>query len=207
MGDMAGSTWRVPARVETRRLVLRCYSLEDVAAMDEVIPANREHLEEFMEWARSEPIGTKARTELVEKFIAGYKAGTDFTMGIFTRDAGEYIGGTGYHVRDDHLEIGYWLAGDRRGHGIMTEAAAALTRVALQFAFSPFVAICCEPANERSKGVPRRLGYAFAGMRELDGVEHEQYRLSSDAFLDSAASAEPRPAIFDALGSPLAWPQ
>ena len=43
--------WRVPARIETERLVLRPYALDDVPAMDEVIPANRDHLIEFMAWA------------------------------------------------------------------------------------------------------------------------------------------------------------
>lgn len=203
---MAERNWRVPARIETARLVLRCYELGDVAAMDGVIPANREHLLEFMAWAEFEPIGTEKRTELVERFIAGYKDGSDFTMGMFDRATGEYIGGTGYHVREDHLEIGYWLAADRQGQGLMTEAAAALTRVALQFAFSPFVAICCDPANGRSRGVPRRLGYAMVGMRELDGAHHESWQLTQETFLDSPASAGAHPHLFDGLGAPLAWP-
>lgn len=198
--------WRVPARIETERLVLRAYSLDDVPAMDEVIPANRDHLLEFMAWAQHEPIGTENRRAYVERSIAEFKAGTELTMGMFIRANGEFIGGTGYHVHDDHLEIGYWIAENRQGAGLMTEAAGALTRVALQFAGVPFVEICCDPANERSKGVPRRLGFAFTGTREVDGVQHEQYRLTQEAFLDSPASAEPRPQLFDGIGSPLAWP-
>jgi RimJ/RimL family protein N-acetyltransferase len=203
---MTQRNWRVPARIETERLVLRCYQPEDAALMDEVIPANREHLLEFMVWARDEPIGAENRALLVERFIAGYKDGTEYTMGIFTRDCEEYIGGTGFHVREDHLEIGYWIAAASEGQGLVTEAAGALTRVALQFAFAPFVAICCDPANARSRGIPQRLGYEQAGMKEVDGLPHEFWRLSTDAFLDSPASAEPRPQVFDGIGSPLAWP-
>ena len=203
---MAQRMWRVPARIETERLTLRCYVPEDAEAMDEVIPANREYLLEFMAWAEVEPIGAENRRSLVAKFIEDFKAGTDeYTMGVFTKD-GAYLGGTGYHVREDHLEIGYWLAEDAQGQGLMTEAAGALTRVALQYAFAPFVAICCDPANTRSKGIPLRLGYAFAGTRELEGVDHEQYQLTQEAFLDSPASAEPRPHLFDGIGSPIPWP-
>ena len=208
--DVKQRKWRVPARIETERLVVRCYEPDDALAMDEVIPANREYLLEFMAWAHDEPIGMDNRRGLVEKFIAGYADGSDFTMGVFTRGSAdgagnEYIGGTGYHVRDDHLEIGYWLAEDAQGQGLMTETAAALSRVALQFAFAPFVAICCHPANVRSRGVPKRLGYSLNGMKDVDGEPHEFWQLTQAAFLDSPASAEARPEIYDANGSPLAW--
>jgi len=204
---MAERRWRVPARIETARLVLRCYEPGDAATMDVVIPANRDYLLEFMAWARDEPIGEENRRALVDKFIADYKAGTaEYTMGLFTRDGGEYIGGTGYHVREDHLEIGYWIAEDAQGQGLMTEAAGALTRVALQYSSAPFVAICCHPANVRSKGVPMRLGYTLNGAKDVDGEPHEFWQLTQEAFLDSPASAEPRPHLFDGIGSPLAWP-
>lgn len=203
---MAGRRWRVPARIETERLTLRCYVPADAGAMDEVIPANRAHLIEFMTWAEAEPIGPDNRRALVEKFIADYKAGTDeFAMGIFTHDE-EYIGGTGYHAHEDHLEIGYWLAEHAQGHGLVTEAAGALTRVALQLAFSPFAEICCDPSNLRSQGVPRRLGYSRCGFREVEGRTQEVWQLTEEAFPDSPASAEPYPQLFDANGSPTAWP-
>ena len=203
---MAQPKWRVPARIETERLTLRCYVPDDAEPMDEVIPANRAYLLEFMAWAEDEPIGPENRRALVAKFIADFKAGTDeYTMGVFTKD-GDYIGGTGYHVHDDHLEIGYWLAENAQGQGLMTEAAGALSRVALQFAFAPFVAICCDPANLRSKGVPRRLGFELAGLTDVHGAPHEFWRLTEEGFLDSPASAEPRPHLFDGIGSPLSWP-
>jgi len=207
---MVERMWRVPARIETERLVLRCYVSGDAAAMDEVIPANREHLLTFMPWARDEPLSAEQRAALIERFIAEYNEGSDFTMGIFTRGesthgGGQYIGGTGMHVREDHLEIGYWIAEQAQGHGLVTEAAGALTRVALQFAFAPFVAICCDPENIRSRGVPQRLGYALSGMTAVDGEDHECWQLTQSAFLDSPASAEPKPLLYDANGSPVAW--
>ncbi len=109
-------------------------------------------------------------------------------------------------MREDHLEIGYWLAEHAQGQGLMTEAAGALSRVALQFAHAPYVAICCHPANARSRGVPKRLGFALTGMKDVDGEPHEFWQLTQEAFLDSPASAEPRPQIDDANGSPLSWP-
>ena len=211
---MAGTLWRIPARIHTARLTLRQYTLGDVGAMDEVIPANRSHLETYLPWAREEPIGTDKRTELVTDFIAKFAAREDFTMGIFDRATGAYLGGTGLHTRQGPgvLEIGYWLAADAQGKGLMTEAAAALTRVAFSFAHAPRVEIRCEPGNERSRGVPRRLGFTLEDTRVgpcgSDQREElaEIWVLDTVTFPDSAASAAPRPALQDANGDTLAWP-
>lgn len=202
---MAEPKWRVPARIETTRLVLRCYSLDDVPAMDTVIPANRDHLKLFLPWAVEEPIGTDKRTQIVEEFIAKYTARADFTMGIFDRETGEYIGGTGYHTRQGPgvLEIGYWLAENRQGEGLMTEAAAALARVGISYAFADRVEIRCELANGRSKNVARRIGFALEAVVD----DSEVWVITRDTFPDSAASAAPRPRIFDAIGSELTWPE
>lgn len=201
---MVAPRWRVPARIETSRLTLRAYSLDDVPAMDAVIPANREHLKTFLPWALEEPIGTQRRIEIVTEFIDKYAAGDDFTMGIFDRESGAYIGGTGFHTRQgpEVLEIGYWLAEDEQGKGLMTEAAAALTRVAISFAFARRVEIRCELMNTRSRNVPGRLGFALEKVED----DNEVWLLTAETFLDSAASAAPRPAISDSNGSPLQWP-
>ena len=211
---MADTPWRIPSRIVTERLTLRSYLLADVPAMDEVIPANRAHLETFLPWAREEPIGTEKRAELVADFAAKFAAREDFTMGIFDRETGNYIGGTGFHTRQGPgvLEIGYWLAEDAQGKGLMTEAAAALTRVAFSFAHAPRVEIRCEPANERSRGVPQRLGFvledtrmAVCGSDEREELA-EIWVLTSATFPDSAASAAPFPDVYDANGDALAWP-
>jgi len=211
---MAERRWRVPARIETARLVLRCYEPADAATMDVVIPANKTHLETFMPWATDEPLGTDKRRELVDKFIADYKAGDDFVMGIFDRASGAYLGGTGLHTRQgpDVLEIGYWLAEDAQGHGFMTEGAAALTRVAITYTGAPRVEIRCDPVNVRSRNVPQRLGFQLEDTRVAacgaDGHQElaEIWVLTPNSFLDAAASAAPLPHLFDGIGSPLAWP-
>jgi RimJ/RimL family protein N-acetyltransferase len=212
---MSQQPWRIPARIETERLVLRCYALDDVAAMDEVIPANKAHLETFLPWAREEPVGTERRTDLVTEFIAKYRAREDFTMGIFDRDTGAYLGGTGFHTRQGPgvLEIGYWLAETAQGRGLMTEAAAALARVAFSYAHAPRLEIRCEPANSRSRAIPARLGFALEDTRVgpcgSDGRDElqEVWVLTTATFADAPASAAPRPRLVDALGSVLAWPE
>lgn len=60
-------------------------------------------------------------------------------------------------------EIGYWIGGDYEGKGLVTVACRAL----LDHAFSDLglqrVQIRVEPANERSKAIPKRLGFQHEG--------------------------------------------
>ncbi len=214
---MPRDQWTAPARIETERLVLRCYTLDDIPALDTVVPANRERLITYLPWAEHEPLAPSARRETVQGFIDGFAAGSDFTLGIFDRATGAYLGGTGLHLRvhlpPDTLEIGYWLAADAEGKGLMTEAAAALTWVALAAMRAKRVEIHCDPANTRSRAVPARLGYVLEDTRHGpcggDGREalQEIWAITRGTFAGSPASATPRPAIHDAAGHAMDWPQ
>lgn len=210
---MPGQTWQMPDAVRTERLLLRNYVPGDVPAMDAVIPANRAHLATFLPWARDEPVGRARRAELVAQFRREFAARQTFTFGIFLTE-GSYIGGTGLHARigPGALEIGYWIARDDQGHGYVTEAASALTRVGLFYAGAGRIEIRCEPENARSRRVPERLGYRLVDTRVDacggDGREElvEIWEMTVDAFWTSTAAEHVRPALRDAAGKDLPWP-
>ena len=62
------------------------------------------------------------------------------------------------------VEAGYWLRADSTGHGYATEATACLSRLAFTELGAGHVAICHDPTNEASGGVPRRLGFRRLGV-------------------------------------------
>jgi ribosomal-protein-serine acetyltransferase len=66
-------------------------------------------------------------------------------------------------VGADTIEVGYWLHADATGHGYATEATAALVRAVFDHLGAPRVAICHDPVNAASGGVPRRLGFRRVG--------------------------------------------
>ena len=107
-----------------------------------------------------EPTALAALAERLAGYRAAFESGADFSYGIFDRDD-QVVGGAGIHRRGatEVLEIGYWLRADRVGRGLMTEAVEALTRVAFETLGAERVEIRCDPHNERSHAVPRRLGY------------------------------------------------
>jgi RimJ/RimL family protein N-acetyltransferase len=150
-----------PYRIETERLVIRCYDPRDASPLKEAIDSSLEHLRPWMPWAESEPQTLEAKTELLRGFRSGFDAGENFVYGIFSRDESEVLGGTGLHPRIDPggLEIGYWVRASSTRKGIVTESTAALTRVGFEVCRADRIEIRIEPGNDASFGVPRKLGF------------------------------------------------
>ncbi|MCB9685466.1 MAG: GNAT family N-acetyltransferase [Alphaproteobacteria bacterium] len=150
-------------RIETDRLVLRPWEQADVPDLLALQRENQEHLAPTMPWARTLPtldelLGT------VRSFLRSFLEADDLVYGIFLPD-GTPIGGTGLHPRigPDGLEIGYWISKRHEGLGLVTEAAGALTRLALEVHRKQVVEIHCDPRNTRSAAIPARLGYTHVG--------------------------------------------
>jgi RimJ/RimL family protein N-acetyltransferase len=151
-----------PYRIETPRLVLRCWEPRDAPLLKDALDSSLEHLRPWMPWARYEPEPLEAKVDLLRRFRGSFDLGQDFVYGIFSREESEVLGGTGLHTRvgDDAFEIGYWIRASRTREGLATEAAAALTRVAFDVCEADRVEIRVDPANERSLAVPQKLGFA-----------------------------------------------
>ena len=150
-----------PYRVVTERLVLRCWEPRDAALLKEAVDASIDHLLPWMPWAADEPQPLEAKVDLLRQFRGNFDLGADFVYGIFEPDESAVVGGTGLHTRlgPEVYEIGYWIHADRSGHGYAREATAALTRVAFELTPKERIDIRCDPANERSRAIPRALGY------------------------------------------------
>jgi RimJ/RimL family protein N-acetyltransferase len=150
-----------PYRIETERLVIRCYEPEDAAMLKEAIDSSLDHLRPWMPWARFEPQTLDEKVELLRGFRSRFDADEDFAYGVFAADESRQIGGAGLHQRggDGSLEIGYFLRADATGRGLATEVTAVLARVAVEKCGVERVDVQVDPANERSLRIPRRLGF------------------------------------------------
>ena len=150
-----------PYRIETERLVIRCYEQRDAPLLKEAIDSSLEHLRPWMPWAHQEPQTLEEKLDLIRHFRANFDSGDNFTCGIFNPDETEVLGGTGLHPRigPGGLEIGYWVRASAIRQGFVTESSAALTRAGFEVCDADRIEIRIEPRNEVSKGVPRKLGY------------------------------------------------
>jgi RimJ/RimL family protein N-acetyltransferase len=169
-------------RIETARLVLRCWDPADAGLMKEAIDTSLDHLRPWMPWAAAEPSTLEQKRQLLARFAEDFARGDDAVYGIFEPDERRVVGGTGLHPRLDGnaREIGYWIRADATGRGLGSESTAALTRVAFEVDEVEWMEIHCDPANHRSAAIPRRLGYDLAD--GLDGNGHLVFRMPRDAY-------------------------
>jgi RimJ/RimL family protein N-acetyltransferase len=154
-----------PYRIETDRLVIRCWEPEDAPLLKEAVDSSLDHLRPWMPWAQFEPQTLDEKLELVRSFRGQFDLGTNFTYGLFDPDESRALGGSGLHPRggEESLEIGYWIRADAIGRGLATEVAAVLTRVGFEQFGLTRVDISVDPENERSLAIPRKLGYVEEG--------------------------------------------
>lgn len=78
---------------------------------------------------------------------------------------------------NNKTELGYWLAQNMQGKGIITKSTAALTRYAFHKLGMNRVQIKVATGNTRSEAIPIRLGFVFEGIERqgewLNGSYHD----------------------------------
>lgn len=154
----------LPDELPTQRLVLRRWRRADAPLLKAAIDANLAHLQQWMPWAKAEPSPLDVIEARLERFEDEFDSGKEWLYSIRRRGTNDVLGGTGLHPRvgPGGVEIGYWLQASATGNGFASEAAEALTRVALRQPDFERVEIRCDPRNAASAAVPRRLGYRHA---------------------------------------------
>ncbi len=204
-----------PYRIETERLVIRCYDpARDAPLLKEAVDSSIEHLLPWMPWAKNEPQTLDEKVGLLRQFRSGFDADDNYGYGVYSRDEARQLGGTGLHKRGgpDSLEIGYFLRADATGQGYATELAAVLTRVGFEICGVVRMDVQVEPSNERSLKIPRRLGYTLEGTlrRRLEPTEaggpwrdSMLFTMLSDELAGSACAAYDYVA-YDVTGTQLA---
>ncbi|MBE0636283.1 GNAT family N-acetyltransferase [Candidatus Bipolaricaulota bacterium] len=148
-------------RVETDRLVIRCWEPRDAKLSKEAIDTSREHLRAWMPWADAEPDPLGVVINRLRHFRAMFDLDKDYVYAIFNKDETQVLGGSGLHTRlgENAREIGYWIHVDHIDRGYATEVSAALTRVAFEIDGMDRVEIHCSPLNLASVSVPRKIGF------------------------------------------------
>ena len=169
---------------------------------------SRDHLRPFMLWADRGPESFGEVVDKLRLFRSWFDAGEDFFFGVFSRDDGTCVGGTGLHPRvgKGGLEIGYWVHANHLRKGYATEVAGALTRAAFELGRMRWVEIRCATRNIPSAAVPPKLGFVHeATLKErlvLPNGEVDDVLVFTMLSRDYATSAAKRIAYtaFDGAG-------
>lgn len=166
-------------RIETERLVIRCYAPKDARLLKKAIDASLEHLLPWMPWAHHEPENLEKKTARLRMYRGQFDLGTDYVFGIFNKEEDELIGSSGLHTRvgEKAREIGYWINANHINKGYATETAKALTVVGFEVEDLDRIEIHCAPNNFSSLNVPKKLGYlheATLKERHVDALGKKQ---------------------------------
>lgn len=194
-------------RIETKRLVVRCYNPSDASMLAESVTESLEHLRPWMPWVYNEPEPIEEKIQRLKIFRGNFDLGQNFTYGIFNPEGTRLLGGTGLHSRlgESELEIGYWIHKDYVNRGLVTESTAALIKVAFELIHIHRLEIHCDPGNSASAAVPRKLGFTHEGTlraktRFLDGWSDSMIWGLLEAEYPDSPSARAEIKAFDANG-------
>jgi len=158
----------VEPRAICKDAILRPFAVGDLDELHAAIEANREHLAQWLPWARRQQrAGTLEFLRAAERQAAAHDG-----VQLAIVEHGRIVGSVGFHAIDwarGFTSIGYWLAADAQGRGLATAAV----RACIDQAFGPWqldrIEIRAAPENLRSRAIPQRLGFRELGV--LRGVE------------------------------------
>jgi ribosomal-protein-serine acetyltransferase len=147
----------------------------DVDELYALIDANRDYLAQWMPWAQGQT--REGTLDFVRETKRKADANEGLELALIEDD--EIVGMVGLHVAEPHNQgarVGYWLAEDRQGRGLVTRAVTVLVSHAFEELGFNRIEIRAAPGNAPSRAIPERLGFVEEGiLRQAERVG-EGYR-------------------------------
>jgi ribosomal-protein-serine acetyltransferase len=171
-----------------KEIVLKLPTYRNADELFALVDRNRAYLKQFLPW-----VDHNLKVEDSKRFIhncrSQHKAGMGFSLCIFYQN--KIVGTLGLHHIDTvnyRTELGYWLAEDQQGKGIMHRSCQAFITYVFETLKLHRIDIECAIDNPASQQVAENLGFTKeATLREssyLNGIFHDTflYRLLANEF-------------------------
>jgi ribosomal-protein-serine acetyltransferase len=166
-------------------LELRLLEERHAAALFKVVDDDRQELRTWLPW-----VDHSRSAQDIAAFIrttrADFAGGNGLTCGIWYRE--QVVGTIGLRISTEQRagEIGYWVTGHARGHGIVTRSARALIDYGFEQLGLGRIVIQAGVGNRPSRAVAERLGLTLEGtLRNAEWVNDHYNDLASYAVLRS----------------------
>ncbi len=208
---MTGSSSNPAYRIETERLLIRCWEPNDAHKRRDALDVSDAHLRPWIPWMRDEPRNLIETANWLRQERAKFDGDKNYSYGVFSLDETQLIGETGLYPRagKDAREIGYWINRAHDGKGYATEAAAAMVRVGFEVDKVRRLEIWCSESNPGSSAIAAKLGFTHeATLRDRYEDSEGQLResmiwsLFEDAYENSPAREFPV-AAYNCIGEKL----
>lgn len=151
-----------------------------------VIMANYDHLRPWTHWL-DESFTLDTADKFYRRNVQKFESGEEIHMRLVF--SGKIVGGIDLfeiNLRHRSAEIGYWLAKDKTGRGLVTRSVKRLLEHAFDELKLNRVVIKCVPENLKSRAIPEKLGFVREGVERQGGwlhtrfVDHVVYSLLAD---------------------------
>lgn len=166
-------------------IYLKQLELEDSQSLFELVDKNRDYLREWLPWLDYNK-EVKDSRDFIISCKEKYEGNKCFEMGIWYKN--QLAGVVGIHEIDWQNEItsiGYWIAKDFQGLGLITQSLKFIIDHAFEELKLKKIQIKCAVENQKSRNIPEKLGFEYVGTNELAEnlygklVDHAVYELSS----------------------------
>jgi len=168
------------------QLTLRMLSARDAEPLFNITEQSREYLKKWLPWLNDIKSKEDSLTFIKNSFRL-YNNRKGITAGIFLNN--QLIGVVGFNDLDFVNKIGYigyWLAKQYQGKGIMTQSVAALITYGFDELSLNRIDLRAAKENKASRAIAERLGFKKEGMlRQVEWlydhyVDHIVYGLLKD---------------------------
>ena len=157
--------------LETERLFLRTYRLEDATLYYQIGQRNKSHLERYESGnILMHLISEEEAERAIQRLIASSDSGEAYFLGVFKKDTEEFVAQIyiGLYNRElPEYEIGYIADIAHQGKGYVTESVMAASKFVFEQLGAQRVRLECDDTNLKSSRVAERCGFVREGhMRE-----------------------------------------
>ncbi|MCX4026567.1 GNAT family N-acetyltransferase [Endozoicomonas sp. SM1973] len=129
-----------------------------------LVESNRAYLSEWLPWV-SKAESIEDYESFIKQVLYDYAAGKKMACSILFE--GKLVGVCGFNAIEPVLkraEIGYWIASEYQGKGIVTQVCQKLIEIAFDYYNVDKVQISAAKDNIRSRAICERLGMNLEGI-------------------------------------------
>lgn len=158
-----------------KETLLRIPEPSDADEFYAVIDRNREYLGEWLDFI-PETTGVEVTRGVIERWQKSAQEESAFNFVIEYR--GKIVGSAGFSRLKEprrRSELGYWLAEEMQGRGIMTGCCRAMLKHLFEERNLNRVEIRIAVSNKKSRAIPERLGFTQEGVLRQTGYHGDDY--------------------------------
>lgn len=152
------------SHIVDEQIQLKLLQLQDAEELFEVTDRNRVHLRVWLPWVDG-PRHPEDTREFIRGSLHAFAKNNGFQCGIsYEGRLVGCIGLNGIDWNNRKTSIGYWLASEVQGKGIMTKSVQAVMDYIFHDLHLNRIEIRAGVYNRRSRAIPERLGFIQEGI-------------------------------------------